>query len=66
MTAGPDVEREASLGLARDDLERAVAAGVLRADQADALWRFLRVKAGPGRRSGRASTSSTCCGTPAR
>ena len=36
---GPVVE------VGRDDVERAVAAGVIEADQADALWSFLRGKA---------------------
>ena len=47
MTAGPEAERapEALVGVARDDIDRAVAAGVIQADQADALWQFLRVKA---------------------
>jgi hypothetical protein len=47
MTAGSDVERapDASVGVARDDIDRAVAAGLIQADQADALWDFLRVKA---------------------
>ena len=47
MTAGSEAERapEALVGVARDDIDRAVAAGVIKADQADALWRFLKVKA---------------------
>ena len=47
MTAGSEAEHapEASVGVARDDIDRAVAAGVIQADQADALWHFLRVKA---------------------
>jgi hypothetical protein len=48
MTGSSEAEREASVGVARDDIERAVAAGVLGADQADALWRFLSAKAAPG------------------
>jgi hypothetical protein len=49
MTAGSEVGRatEALVGVARDDIDRAVAAGVLQADQADALWRFLGAKAAP-------------------
>jgi hypothetical protein len=49
MTAGFPTERapEASVGVARDDIDRAVAAGVIGADQADALWHFLSVKAAP-------------------
>lgn len=49
MTAGPEAERapEALVGVARDDIDRAVAAGVIQAEQADALWHFLRVKAAP-------------------
>jgi hypothetical protein len=46
MTAGSDTERaEALVGVARDDIDRAVAAGVIQADQAAALWHFLSVKA---------------------
>ncbi|MGH6921850.1 MAG: hypothetical protein ACREJ0_29635, partial [Geminicoccaceae bacterium] len=46
MTAGSDAERapEALVAVARDDIDRAVAAGVIQADQADALWRFLGAK----------------------
>jgi hypothetical protein len=43
----PDPEARASegpVGIARDDIDRAVAAGVIRADQADALWQFLKLK----------------------
>jgi hypothetical protein len=47
MTPDTEAERapEAVVGVTRDDIDRAVAAGVIRADQADALWHFLRVKA---------------------
>jgi hypothetical protein len=47
MTAGCEAEQapEALVGVARDDIDRAVAAGVLQADQADALWHFLQTKA---------------------
>ena len=44
MTAGSDAEGSALVGVARDDIDRAVAAGVIQADQADALWHFLSVK----------------------
>jgi hypothetical protein len=44
MTAGSDAEGAALVGVARDDIDRAVAAGVIQADQADALWHFLSVK----------------------
>jgi hypothetical protein len=49
MTAGSEAERapEALVGVGRDDIDRAVAAGVLQSDQADALWQFLRAKAAP-------------------
>jgi hypothetical protein len=30
--------------VARDDVDRVVAAGVIRADQAEPLWRFLKEK----------------------
>jgi hypothetical protein len=48
MTAGSEAERapKALVEVARDDVDRAVAAGVIQADQADALWDFLRGKAG--------------------
>jgi hypothetical protein len=44
--AGPEAERapEALVGVARDDIDRAVAAGVIHADQVDALWHFLSTK----------------------
>ena len=47
MTAGPETERapEASVAVARDDIDQAVVAGVIHADQADVLWRFLTAKA---------------------
>jgi hypothetical protein len=47
MTAGCEAEHgpEALVGVARDDIDRAVAAGVIQADQADALWHFLRAEA---------------------
>jgi hypothetical protein len=47
MTAGSEAERapEALVGVTRDDIDRAVASGVIQAEQADALWHFLRVKA---------------------
>jgi hypothetical protein len=47
MTAASEAERasEALVEVARDDVDRAVAAGVIRADQAEALWRFMRAKA---------------------
>jgi hypothetical protein len=46
MTAGCEAEHapEALVGVARDDIDRAVAAGLLQADQADALWRFLQAR----------------------
>ena len=51
--------------LRRHDLERAVAAGVIDAARAEALWQFLG-RAGPAPTSGHASIWSTCCGTRAR
>jgi hypothetical protein len=46
MTPGSEADRasEGSVGVARDDIDRAVAAGVIQADQADALWHFLKLK----------------------
>ena len=46
MTAASEAERapEALVEVARDDVDRAVAAGVIRADQAEPLWRFLKEK----------------------
>jgi hypothetical protein len=35
------------VAVGRDDVERAVVAGVIRAEQADALWNFLRAQAAP-------------------
>jgi hypothetical protein len=46
MTADSKTGRaEASVAIAREDIDRAVAAGVIQSDQADALWRFLTEKA---------------------
>jgi hypothetical protein len=44
MTATSEDRREfGSAKIRREDLDRAVAAGVIRAEQADELWRFLGV-----------------------
>jgi hypothetical protein len=54
------------VAVGRDDVERAVAAGVIGSDQADALWTFLIAKSAvPDARGGHASISCTCSGTPA-
>jgi hypothetical protein len=48
MTTGSEAEQappEAPVAVARADIDGAAAAGVIQADQADALWHFLRVKA---------------------